>query len=221
MKNERILGLDVSTKTGWAYTISSDSGMKLIDYGTLPQIHEPNGNYPSNYVVWAYDNFNGIKDLIDKFEPDVLVIEETSKGSKNAFSQKILEWSHFLLACYIKESNIRSVYVFTEQWRREIGCQMSKEEKLRNKEVRTYKKKHKSKIAYDINGKRTGLIGRKHVNIRRVSEIFAGQLKAPLKRKDEDLADGLGLVACYHLRRMKKTDIVSEVSMEEIIRGES
>ena len=217
MNPERILGLDVSTKTGWSFAISSDSGIKLEDYGTIPQIHQPDGDYPSNYVMWAYKCFAEIIRLIEKYSPEVLVIEDTSKGSKNAMSQKILEWTHFLLAQYIRSSKVKSVYLMTEQWRREIGCQMSKEEKLRNKEVRTYKKKHKTVIAYDINGKRTGLIGRKHVNIRRVSEIFAGQLKEPLKRKDEDLADGLGLLACYHFRRLKENDRATEVSMEELI----
>lgn len=215
MIDERVLALDVSTKTGYALIASSDSGMKLENYGTIPQIHQPEGNYPSNYVVWAYDCFNEILGIINISNPDVLVIEETSKGSKNAMSQKILEFLHFLLAQYIKDKHIKSVYIMTEQWRREIGCQMSKEEKLRNKEVRTYKKKNKTVIAYDINGKRTGLVGRKHVNIRRVSEIFAGQLKEPLKRKDEDLADGLGLAAAYHFRRLKVTENIEETSIEK------
>jgi Holliday junction resolvasome RuvABC endonuclease subunit len=216
MKSQKVLSLDVSTKTGYASIISEDTGMTLEDYGTLPQIHKPEGDYPGVYIDWSLLCFNEIKELIERFKPDVLVVEETSKGSKNAMSQKILEFIHFLLAKYIKDSNTESVYIMTEQWRREIGCQMSKEEKLRNKEVRNYKKKNKTIIAYDINGKRTGLIGRKHVNIRRVSEIFAGQLKQVLKRKDEDLADGLGLAACYHLRRLK-INRSEEVSMEDIV----
>lgn len=220
MNPERILSLDVSSKTGWASVISSDSGMDLIDYGTIPQIHCPEGDYPSNYVIWAHLVFNEIKNVIDKHKPNLLIIEETSKGSKNAMSQKALEFFHFLLASYIKDGNIRSVYIMTEQWRREIGCHMSKEEKIRNKEVRTYKKKNKTAIAYDIKGKRTGLIGRKHVNIRRVSEIFEGQLKEPLKRKDEDLADGLGLAACYHFRRIRLEEDdkkIEEIGFEELI----
>lgn len=219
MIEEKVLSLDVSTKTGWSFAIISDTGIKLIDYGTIPQIHQPDGiSYPSSYVIWASECFDKILNLIKSFEPEILVIEETSKGSKNAMSQKVLEFEHFLLAQYIQKSGIESVYLMTEQWRREIGCQMTKEEKLRNKEVRTYKKKNKTVIAYDINGKRTGLIGRKHVNIRRVSEIFSGQLKEPLKRKDEDLADGLGLLACYYFRKLKDSDKSEEVSMEDIIK---
>ena len=229
MKEERILSLDTSTKTGWAFAISSDSGIKLELYGQLDQIHEPDGRYPSNYIIWAYACFKEIQKLIDNLKPEILVIEETSKGSKNAMSQKILEFIHFLLAKYIKDNNIRSTYIQSEQWRREIGCQMNDKEKARNKEVRTYKKEvqkktgKKTTIARDINGKRIGLIGRKHVNIRRVSEIFQGQLKKPLMRKDEDLADGLGLAACYHFRRIrmeKDVDKVVELGIMDIIKGE-
>jgi len=216
LESKRVLSLDVSTKTGWAIAISSGDGIKLENYGTLDQIHQPEGNYPSTYIIWAYDIFKEIQKLIDKFEPDVLVIEETSKGSKNAMSQKILEFSHFLLAEYITNHNIESVYIMTEQWRREIGCKMNDKEKLRNKEVRAYKKKNKTVLAYDINGKRIGIIGRKHINIRRINEIFADQLREPLIRKSEDQADALGLLACYHMRR-SKTNKSKEVSMEDLI----
>lgn len=226
MKSERILALDISTKTGWASVVSSEYGIKLEDYGTIEQIHCPDiEKYPSNYVIWAHECFSSIQGLITMFRPDVLVIEETSKGSKNAMSQKILEWTHFLLANHIRQNQIPSVYIMTEEWRREIGCKMNDGEKARNKEVRTFKKNFEKKngkkttLAYDINGKRIGLIGKKHVNIRRVNEIYGDQLfKGTLKRKDEDHADGLGLAACYHFRRFKK-DKSEQVSIEDIVRG--
>lgn len=218
MTNEKVLALDISTKTGWAYGLSHDGGIELRTYSTIPQIHQPEGNYPSNYVIWAESIFTKIFELIETHDPDVLVIEETSKGSKNAMSQKILEFIHFLLAQYIKDNDKKSIYLMTEQWRRNIGCQMSKEEKIRNKEVRDYKKKNSTIIAYDINGKRTGLIGRKHVTIRRVSEIFKDQLFEPLKRKDEDKADALGLLAAYHVGRLSYDQSPTELSLEELIK---
>jgi Holliday junction resolvasome RuvABC endonuclease subunit len=219
MKTERVLSLDVSTKTGYCFGISMDSGIVLEEYKTIPQIHQPEGVYPGVYVDWSIMCFKEIEKIIVFFKPDVLVIEETSKGSKNAMSQKLLEYLHYNLANYIKDTGIKSVYIMTEQWRREIGCKMSKEEKIRNKEVRKYKEKNKTSIAYDTNGKRTGLIGRKHVNIRRINEIFANQLKEPLKRKDEDQADALGLLASYHMRRLKNNNS-EEISMQDLI-GES
>lgn len=183
--------------------VSGPEGIVLEAYGTLHQIHMPEGAYPDSFVDWATACYNGIVGLIERFAPEVLVIEETSAGSKSIYSQKILEFIHFLMASFIKTYKIKSVYLMTEQWRRETGCQMSKEESKRNKLVREYKKKHKTSIAYDTNGKRTGLIGRKHVNIRRANEIFGSFLKTPLRKKDEDTADSLMLGYCYHLRRMK------------------
>lgn len=204
MKEERVLSLDISTKTGWALLISSDQ-LVLREHGQVPAIHEPEGmgSYPESYVIWAYQCFQKIMELIERLTPDVLVIEETSAGSKAIYTQKILEWIHFLVAKFIKETSIKTIYLMTEQWRRETGCKMSKEESKHNKSVKKYKKKNATKIAYDESGKRIGRLTRKHINIRRANEVFGQFLPVPLRKKDEDTADSLMLGYCYHLRRIK------------------
>ena len=121
MIDERILSLDMSSKTGWASMVSSDKDIVLEEYGTLSQIHEPAGQYPVNYVDWAYAVTAEIFALIDRFAPDVLVIEETVAGSKGVYTQKILEWIHFLVAKFIKETNIKAIYLLTGSWRSEVG----------------------------------------------------------------------------------------------------
>jgi hypothetical protein len=207
MKSERILSLDMSTKTGWALMVSSESGVALEAYGKIPQIHTPDGEYPGNFIVWAREIFWQIVKIVDDSAPDVLVIEETASGSKAIYTQKILEWIHFLVADMITQHQMKAVYLLTEQWRRETGCLMSKEESKRNKQVREYKKKNATTIAYDIEGKRIGKITRKHVNIRRANEVFGSFLTTPLRKKDEDTADSLLLGYCYHLRRMKENEL--------------
>lgn len=204
MESKRILALDVSTKTGWALLISDDSGCHLEAYGQIPQIPVPDAPYPGSYVDWAYECFNEVSRLVDEHTPDILVIEETASGSKSIYSQKILEYIHFLIAKMIKEYHLNTYYLMTEQWRREVGCLMSKEESKHNKEVKKYKEKNSTKIAYDINGKRVGKITRKHVNIRRANEVFGKFLKEPLRKKDEDAADSLLLGYAHHLRRIKQ-----------------
>lgn len=196
---ERVLSLDVSSKTGWALAISSKDGIELLEYGTQEPIPEPEGAYPGNFVDWAMMCFRRIVELIERTAPDVLVIEETSAGSKSIFSQKILEYIHFLLAKYIRDNSLNVVYFLTEVWRREVGCVMSKEEKKKNKEVRDYKKKNRAKIAYDKEGKRIGIVGRKHVNVRRANEVFGLNLKLV----QNDLADATMLGYAYHLRKMR------------------
>jgi hypothetical protein len=213
---ERILALDVSSKTGWASMVSSDSGIELEEYGTLPTIHTPEGIYPSNYVVWAHEVFNEIHALIKRFKPDILAIEETVAGSKAVYTQKFLEWCHFLLASFIKESNIRYEYLLTGAWRSEVGAKMTKEESKHNKYVKKYKEKYKTEVARDISGKRIGKLTKKHINIRRANEVFGKFLDKPLRKKDEDTADSLLLGYALHLRRLKDNGS-KEVSMEELI----
>jgi len=201
MNLERVLALDISSKTGWVSMISTDKGIELEGYGTLPQYHAPDSPYPGSYVDWAYMCFGKIVELVDRFAPDVLVIEETSGGSKSGMSQKILEYIHFLVARLIRDTGIKSVYFMTETWRREVGCLMTKDEKKRNKEVKDYKKKHEVVRAKDKDGKLLGKITRKHVNVRKANEIFGLNLKIG----QNDLADSLLLGYCYHLRRVKNS----------------
>jgi Holliday junction resolvasome RuvABC endonuclease subunit len=208
MNDERILALDMSTKTGWASMVSTKDGVELEEYGTLDQIHEPEGKYPANYVEWAYLIYARIEELVERFAPDVLVIEETVAGSKAVYTQKILEWIHFLVAKFIKETKIRAIYLLTGSWRSEVGCKMTKEESKHNKKVKAYKEAHgNTTVAYDEKGKRIGKLGKKHINVRRANEVFGKFLKAPLRKKDEDTADSLLLGYCYHLRRMKNGNV--------------
>lgn len=208
MIEERILALDMSTKTGWASMVSSKDGIHLEAHGTIDQIHEPVGEYPSNYVVWAYACYDKIAEIVDRFAPDVLVIEETVAGSKGVYTQKILEWIHFLVAKFITESKIKAIYLLTGTWRSEVGCKMTKEESKHNKKVNAYKAANgDTRVAYDESGKRIGKLTKKHVNIRRANEVFGEFLLTPLRKKDEDTADSLLLGYCYHLRRMKNGNL--------------
>jgi hypothetical protein len=195
---ERILSLDISTKTGYSVLESHDDGnFALLAFGQIKQIPMPEGQYPAQFVEWAHECFRFIIELIDRHAPDCLVIEETASGSKSIYSQKILEFCHYLVAKFIKDTKIKAVYLKTEEWRRQTSCLISKEESKRNKTVREYKKKHGTNIAYDENGKRIGKITRKHVNVRRANELFNLEL---IKAQD-DIADAILLGYAYHLKK--------------------
>lgn len=201
--SDRVLSLDISTKTGWALLVSEESSCALEAWGHIKKTAEPEGKYPGNYVDWAYQCFGEIVRLIDNHQPTVLVIEETASGSKNLYSQKILEYIHFLVAKLIRDTGIQVMYLMTEEWRRLSGCQMSKEESKHNKDVKKFKEKNNTSIAYDANGKRIGKLTRKHINIRRANELFGSYFKTPLKKKDEDTADAVLLAYTYHARKTK------------------
>ncbi len=202
-KIERILALDMSTKTGWAVFTVDGQDLALLGFGQNTQIPESPGMYPENFVEWAHQCYDAIITLIDKWKPDTLVIEETASNSKSIYSQKILEWIHYLVAKYIKESKIKAVYIMSGTWKSETGVLMNGDEKKHNKAVKEYKAKNDTSIAYDPKGKRIGKITRKHVAIRRANEIFVKFLIKPLLKKDEDTAESLLLGYCYCLRRMK------------------
>jgi Holliday junction resolvasome RuvABC endonuclease subunit len=201
---ERVLAIDLSSKTGWAFMLSSEESLVLVASGQIPAIHEPPGKYPDNFVVWAYQIFGSILEMVERYAPDTLVIEETVAGSKSVYSQKILEYSHLLLARMIRETGIKSRYFLTGEWRVVVGAKMSKEEKLKNKEVKAYKAKTGATLARDKNNKVIGKIGKKHVNIRRANEIFGDQLSRVLLKKDEDEADALLLGFAYHTEKAGK-----------------
>jgi hypothetical protein len=200
---ERVLTLDISTKTGWCLTISSDEDLFLEAYGQIPKVECPDGKYPVSFVEWAYECYYEIEKVFEAHAPDVLVIEETAANSKTSHSQKILEWIHMLVAKLIQETGIKAIYLLTGEWRKEANSKMNDAERLRNKEAAKYKKQHKSRLAYDINGKVMGKITKKHIAIRRANEVFGKYFKEPLRKKDEDLADSLIISLAYHLRRKR------------------
>jgi Holliday junction resolvasome RuvABC endonuclease subunit len=202
---ERVLALDMSTKTGWALIESGSNSLELLDYGQFVQMAEPKDvPYPESYVDWANAIVKQIRALVTTHTPDILVIEETASGSKSNYSQKILEFIHYLVAFFVKTTGIRTRYFLTEEWRRICACKMTKEESKRNKDVRDYKKKHGTKLAKSAEGKVIGRIGRKHINVRRANEIFEKYLDEPLRKKDEDAADAMLLGAAYHLSKNAK-----------------
>jgi len=195
----KILSLDISTKTGYCVLEIDNEKYNLIESGTIKQQEKPKLDYPDDYLMWGNNCANDIINIIKKHNPDHLVIEETSKGSKNNFSQKILEFIHYLVGKYIVENKIPRTYYFTEQWRRICGCVMNDAEKAQGKSVRT-QRKDGIKVAKNLEGKRIGKITRKHVNVRRANEIF----NLNLILKNEDQADSLLLAYAYYLEELRE-----------------
>ena len=204
MNSERVLTLDISTKTGYNVITSSDEGIFLEEHGQIAKIACPEDErYPDSFVTWAYLCYSEIEKIFDKFAPDAIVIEETAANSKSSHSQKILEFIHFLVAKLVKETGIKCTYIMTGVWRKEANSVMNEEEKKHNKEVAKYKKNNKTDIAYDITGKRVGKKTKKHVAIRRANEVFGKYFDKPLRKKDEDLCDSLMISLAYHNMRLR------------------
>ena len=203
MLSERVLSLDLSTKTGYSLLVLSDQKMILEAYGQVDKIPCPDEEpYPGSYVTWAYQCFEKVEELIEWLKPDVLIIEEVTR-SKNALTQKILDYIHFLVCELIQETGIKNIWFQTGEWRKEVGSYMNKSEKELNKYIRNYKKTTGKKLARDKNNKVVGEVTKKKVTIRLVNDIFKDQLKTLLGPSEDDTADAIALTYCYFLRKQR------------------
>jgi hypothetical protein len=206
----KFISLDISTKTGWAYWETDGVELRLLEYGVTDKLECPKGMvYPEDYVLWSKQVFSNVMiQAVGDRQFNALVMEDTTKGSRDAGAQRILEWIHYHVAeevIKMKRSPVPhptgflgSFYLQTGEWRQIMGCIMTSEEKRRNKSVRRQNAEG-SKVAKDPGGKRIGKISKKHVNIRRVKEIFGIEFMM----KDEDKADAILLGAAAFRKLFK------------------
>lgn len=185
----RILALDYSTHAGWAYF---EEG-KLVEYGTLhcDTMVKDEGTYPWSYVSVAHRQADlTLIQLIWSRDqtPDVVVIEETN-GSKNRYTQKLLEFLHLALLDRFATIGVKVVYVNTGDWRKNLGIWLTKEQKKANAKLSKAKSAAKKagvkldKGALGIRGK----ITKKHAAVHYVNERFGYKLKI----KDNDAAEAI------------------------------
>jgi Holliday junction resolvasome RuvABC endonuclease subunit len=110
-----LLALDLSTSTGWA--LFDDQG-SLFRYGQIAtsQTVEKYGEYPFNFIASAEELGKKIEALVDEVKPTEVCIEEINNG-RSRYSQRILEWAHFVVVSLLKERNLTPKYINTGEWR--------------------------------------------------------------------------------------------------------
>jgi hypothetical protein len=175
----RLLGLDISSKTGWA--ILDDK--KLVDYGLLKVEHDifkfkpdptKSPEYPKNVMDLAFNMSRMIWDVILKTQPDLIVIEHLVKG-RNRTSQRLLEWIHKDVFSLLLDSKFNWKYVDPSEWRKLIDLRLNKEQRKNNQDV--------------SKGKKKGRVTKKHLSV-----IFANTtFGLKLLKKDNDISDAIGL----------------------------
>lgn len=194
MSPQKVLALDVSSKTGFAHFIDG----KLMAWGTIfpDKTTKDFGLYPGNFVSWAkYITNRLFTEVVSKYwDLETHLVLEDTNTSKSALSQKSLEYLHFCINERFLAMGAEVFYVRSGEWRKFTESKMSKEEKALNAKIARIKKQTGKKLA-KIDGKVVGRKGRKHVAIRRVQELFGIEMM----RKDEDSADAC-LVGLGYLR---------------------
>jgi hypothetical protein len=191
----RVLALDVSTNTGYAYY---EDG-KLILSGTIWPDKDLTsfGPYPFNYIDLAESLSKNIMNFcVDFFIGECDIVVEETTASKNNYSQKTLEYLHFCLLRHIRSlgPNYQVSYLRTGTWRSTVGARQTKEERNLNARISRIKKQTGKKLA-KIDGKVVGRKDRKDYAIRTVREIFG----MSLKKKDNNQADAILLGWAYIL----------------------
>jgi len=185
-----VLGLDLSTKTGFALVqdgkLLTSGVIHLVDFFREKKKKE---GYPWGYRIFAIEMaeqiMRRIRDLSQKYgKIDIIAIEETT-GSKNNYSQKILEFIHFCVIDILFETQLDVVYIRDGVWKRLMGAQFSKAEKSNNAKIYRLKKKTGKKVVRkDEQGNKLRKFTKKDAYIRAANELY----DLNLVREDEDQA---------------------------------
>lgn len=195
----RILGLDMSTKTGYAVL---DNGT-LVDKGLITADSKPTDGFLKGLVedYTFLSDAHWISTRIAKLIGgiDYIYIEQTNIG-KNRTSQKQLEFVHCMVLNNLRKLSVadRVRYVDTSAWRSELKVRMTKDDTKHNKLVKAKK----------IRGK----ITTKHLAVRWANETYG----LDLLLKDNDIADAIAVATYGNIYENKPTPSVSEQDVEKI-----
>lgn len=199
----RVLGLDMSTKTG--YSIIGESGLEgyglvCVDRGARDGL-PPNHIEDYGFVADADQIAAKVGKIVAGKNFDYVYIEQTNKGRART-TQKQLEFIHFAvlrtLAILGYKEKVR--YVDTSAWRSRLKVKMSKDDSKHNKLVR-------NRLA-------RGKITTKHLAVRWANEKYGLELKL----KDNDIADAIAVATYGHAEESKQKPNVTAKQIEEIFK---
>lgn len=184
----KILGLDISTKTGVAVIEDGQlTHYELIHVEFMP-------------VESKIDDFNCLDRasimakkllaVVTSVQPDFIFIEQTNLGN-NRRDQKLLEFTHAMVLYELYGVEKKVVYVDSAQWRSTLGQKMTKEDRKHNKTV----KERKSEGIRSKKGE--GKLTPKHLSVRWCNEKYGLSLLI----KDNDIADAICLASYGYLNR--------------------
>ena len=195
----RILGLDISTKTG--YAVLQDG--VLISYGLMKAPHVDDPSLCSDFALLqrARDMRNSIAKMVLNTEPDKIIIEQTNQGSFRT-DQKQLEFIHCLTLDWIMATPWapKTQYVDTSRWRSKLEIKLTKDQRKHNKAIK----------AKTVRGKITP----KHLAVAWANQNYSIELL----KKDHDIADAICLARYGHNEAFKiAPDVVTQVDLNTVL----
>lgn len=203
--SHRILAVDLSSSTGWAVMTGKDHllgcGLLLMDKPETFGI-----SYPNSFVMAAHKHATNILQLAYEQKATKIILEETNPG-REVYSQKILEYSHCMLA-ELNQGAIPIVYIRTGEWRKRVGLRLSKEQakgnlsknlKKAKTEAAVLRKKIKSlgsgkayaelrgRLKGELAGLQISRVTQKNLAVNMVNELYGKEFLV----KDNDIADAI------------------------------
>ena len=185
----KIYSLDYST-TCSGYAIFDLASSKLESYGVVKNPYKG----PKDYPAYQLNRLRAMADaVIATFPEDLLtiVVEEINAG-KNRINQKTLSGGHYLFLDRLGAKDLYKVVFYDTDgatgWRsaKGLGLQLSKSDKLVNKENQKLNKKLPR-------GKKLPKITQKTLCCRFVNKTYGLELT----EKENDIADAIGLGHYY------------------------
>jgi Holliday junction resolvasome RuvABC endonuclease subunit len=183
-----VLGLDLSTRTGYAL-IGDDGSLVVydkIEHGTDELFPMEEYRYMHIAELIAKD----VCSVVDKYKPSAIIIEQTNLGSKRE-SQKYLEFIHYAVLQALRDKPFGGymAYVDTSAWRRGLGIKLSKEQRLHNKTLNAQNRKNRIAGKKSHSGKGQGKVTWKHLSVNYVNQKF----NLDLLLAQNDIADAICL----------------------------
>lgn len=200
----KILGLDLSTKTGFGLV---DSRGQLLSFGQITERKLVQDSLLCDeYQMLARAEALAslvIEDAVKPNRPDAIFIEQTNLGSKRE-TQKLLEFIHCVILIQLKKEGLDKAvyYVDTSRWKSALGIKMTKEDREHNKLVKAKKAR--------------GKITSKHLSVRWANNFY----NLELKLKDNDMADAIAMATfgLKHLSARRSPDQSSESYILDALR---
>lgn len=196
----KILGLDISTKTGYAI-LASES---LVRSGLISKEITSNRRSTQGRVIdyvfldMASEISDGVREHLSP-DIDFIYIEQTNQG-RNRTSQKQLEFIHSAVLRSLHELGYADKvrYVDSSSWRSFLKIKLSKEDSKKNKLVKQSKER--------------GKVTSKHLVVRWVNEKY----NLDLLLKDNDEADAIAVATYGFNYEAKEKPSITEIDIDNV-----
>lgn len=187
-KQELLLCFDLSTTcSGWAlFDVNTKA---LLDCGVIKGSEKGLSKliYPKRQLAKMEMISDKLENIVKSIDPDFIAIEEINLG-KNRLGQKTLDGLHWVFLQRIRDHRAKIIYKDSDGktgWRKDLNHNLTKLDKEKNKEIRTFNKKVKK-------DQQKSVITKKHITARWVNATFKRNFDVDKVAYHADICDAIG-----------------------------